>query len=85
MTQIELYPSILLKLGQLPAESLVEVDLFLSNLAKQHTRVKPKQYKNRLAKVAGAWKNWDDREFNAFLETTRQTRQEMFADRQMSL
>ncbi len=86
MTQTELYPSILVKLGQLPTTSLADVDLFLAKLAKQHAlRTKPKRYKTRLAKIAGAWKNWDDREFNAFLETTRQIRQELFADRPFAL
>ncbi|MBK7936102.1 MAG: hypothetical protein IPJ82_03090 [Lewinellaceae bacterium] len=85
MSEIELYQSVLLKLGQLPSENLAEVDAFLSGLAKKRTRIKTARYKTRLAKIAGAWKDWDDREFNAFLETTRQTRQEMFADRAFSL
>lgn len=85
MSQVELYQSILLKLGQLPSTSLEEVDAFLSEVAKKQTRKKKMHYKTRLAQIAGAWKDWDDREFNIFLETTRQTRQEMFADRELSI
>ena len=86
MSQIELYQSILLKLGQLPSTSLAEVDAFLSEIAKKKkTRQKKARYKARLAQIAGAWKDWDDKEFNAFLDTTRQIRQEMFADREFSL
>ena len=85
MSQIELYQSILRKLGQLPSVNLAEVDAFLSGLSQKRSGAKPARYKTRLAKVAGAWKDWDDREFNAFLDTTRQIRQEMFADRELSL
>ena len=72
MSQIELYQSILLKLGQLPSSSLAEVDAFLSEVAKKQARPKKARYKTRLAQIAGAWKDWDDKEFNAFLDTTRQ-------------
>jgi hypothetical protein len=85
MSQAELYQSVLLKLGQLPAASLAEVDAFLAGLAKKRNQNKPARYKTRLAKIAGAWKDWDDQEFNAFLDTTRQIRREMFADRTFSL
>lgn len=85
MSQIELYQSILLKLGQLPSTSLAEVDAFLSEIAKKKTRQKKARYKTHLAQIAGAWKDWDEKEFNAFLDTTRQIRQEMFADREFPL
>ncbi len=85
MSQIELYQSILRKLGQLPVASLAELDVFLSSLVKKRSHAKVTAYKTRLAKVAGAWKDWDDYEFNAFLDTTRQIRREMFADRELSL
>lgn len=85
MSQIELYQSILLKLGQLPATSLADVDAFLSEIVKNKSRHKKARYQSRLAKIAGAWKDWDDQEFNAYLDTTRQIRQEMFSDREFSL
>ncbi len=84
MSQIELYQSILLKLGQLPTASLAEVDAFLSEIAKKKTHHKKSRYKTHLAQIAGAWKDWDDKEFDAFLDTTRQIRQEMFAGREFS-
>ncbi len=86
MSQTELYQSILLKLGHLPSASLAEVDAFLSEMAKKNlNRSKRAHYKTRLAQLAGAWKNWDEHEFVSFLESTRQTRQDMFADRNFPL
>lgn len=86
MSQTELYQSILLKLGQLPAASLSEVDTFLSEIAKKGPRLNSKaRYKTRLSQVAGAWKDWDDQAFHSFLETTHQIRSEMFADRPLPL
>lgn len=86
MSQTELYQSILLKLGQLPAASLTEVEAFLTEIAQKGPRSNTKvRYKTRLAQVAGAWKDWDDQGFYSFLETTRQIRNEMFADRPFPL
>lgn len=87
MSQAELYQSILLKLGHLPSASLSEVDAFLSELAsKKSTRPSSqKRYKARLARIAGAWKDWDEQEFKSFLDTTHQIRQELFNDREVSI
>jgi len=86
MSQTELYQSILLKLGHLPAASLAEVDAFLSEITKKNSsRIKKAHYKTRLAQIAGSWKDWDEHEFNSYLESTRQIRSEMFADRDFSV
>lgn len=82
MSQIELYQSVLLKLGQLPAKELAALDAYLSVLAT------PKEaYKKTkgIAHLAGAWKNWDDQDFEDFLQITRQIRQDMFMARPFSL
>ena len=82
MSQIELYQSVLLKLGQLPPKELGALDAYLSLLATpKEAPAKPKS----IAHLAGAWKNWNDRDFEDFLHITRQTRQEMFVPRQFSL
>ena len=85
MSQIELYQSVLLKLGQLPYTNLAEVDAFLIGLTRKRSRPNSASYKSRLGKVAGAWKDWDDQEFSAFLDTVGQIRLGMFSDRTFSL
>lgn len=82
MSQVELYQSVLLKLGQLPARELAALDVYLSRLVTpKKAPAKPKG----IAHLAGAWKNWDDADFEDFLQITRQIRQDMFAPRQFSL
>jgi hypothetical protein len=85
MSDFELYQSVLLKLGQLPSKDLVDVDTFLSLLVEKHKKGKGKNKKTEISKLAGAWKNWDEREFEAFLHATQQTRQSLFSDRTFEL
>ncbi|MFN0013764.1 MAG: hypothetical protein ACKVU2_04375 [Saprospiraceae bacterium] len=85
MSQVELYQSVLQKLGQLPSGSLAQVDAYLSQLLQAKSLRKNKAAKIDIAKFSGAWKNWDEREFLAFLEQTRDTRQDLFADRGVDL
>ncbi len=82
MSQVELYQSVLLKLDQLTAKELAALDAYLSVMVKgSKAQAKPKG----IAHLAGAWKNWDDADFEEFLQITRQIRQDMFAPRQFSL
>lgn len=69
MSQIELYQSVLLKLGRLSAKELAALDAYLSLLTtSKKAQAKPKG----IAHLAGAWKNWDDADFEDFLQITRQ-------------
>jgi chromosome segregation and condensation protein ScpB len=85
MSDFELYQSVLLKLGQLPSKDLVDVDTFLSLLVEKYKDGKGKKRKSEISKLAGAWKNWDEQEFKAFLHSTQQVRHEMFSDRNFDL
>jgi hypothetical protein len=86
MSDIELYQSVLLKLGQLPAKELADLDAYLSQRIRQRrVRHKPKNGSSNVSKSAGAWKDWDDKEFEDFLRITREAREEMFADREFQL
>ena len=82
MSQVELYQSILLKLGQLPSEDLSDLDAYLSFLTKKSnstTKVKG------IAHLAGTWKNWEEKDFEDFLHITQQIRNDLFTSRQFSL
>ncbi|MFN0035871.1 MAG: hypothetical protein ACKVUS_12470 [Saprospiraceae bacterium] len=86
MSQVELYQSVLSKLGQLPAQELAALDAYLSSLI----RVKPAARKSKIgnsnvSKVAGAWKDWDNQEFEDFLQLLKNSREEMFSDRSLQL
>lgn len=86
MSQFELYQSILLKLGQLPSANLADVDAFLSEITKKKKRrPKVKYHKTNLSEIAGAWRDWDETEFNSFLDSILQIRSEMFLDRDFSI
>jgi hypothetical protein len=85
MSQIELYQSVLAKLGQLPVQELAALDRYLSQRLKNQGAKRPKSERSNILKTAGAWKDWDDREFEDFLNIGRQTRNEMFSDRNMEL
>lgn len=82
MSQVELYQSVLLKLGSLPAKELAVLDTYLSFLEKRN---KPEVKPEGIAHLAGAWKNWDSNEFEEFLRITREIRQDIFMHRQFSL
>ena len=86
MSQIELYQSVLSKLGQLPFQDLAELDAYLSlRLRQKPVQKRAKSAQSNVSKVAGAWKDWDNADFEDFLRVLQQTRQEMFADRTFQL
>ena len=76
MSDTKLYQSVLSKLGQLPPKELAVLDTYLGVLLQRASKDKPTD----IAHLAGAWSDWDDEEFEDFLNTTRQTRQELFSD-----
>jgi hypothetical protein len=82
MSQIELYQSVLLKLGQLQIQDLAALNDYLATLTKkQKTRIQ----QEGIAHLAGAWKQWDDIEFEGFLSATQHIRKDMFIPRQIEL
>ncbi len=82
MSQIELYQSVLSKLGQLPVQELVELDAYLSvRLKREPMKKSAKTAQSNVSRVAGAWKDWNNADFEDFLGVLRQSREEMFADR----
>ena len=80
MSQVELFQSVLQKLGQLPVHELADLDGYLSVLVK---RSAPKR--KGIAHLAGAWSDWNEQEFKDFLQMTRTTRQDMISLRQFDL
>ena len=80
MSEIQLYQSVLLKLGQVSAENLAVVDAFLTELVASK-QVKKGQNQKLAQSLAGAWKNWDDASFELFLQQASNTRASLFADR----
>ena len=78
----QLYQSILLDLSQLPVENLPAVAAFLKTLAQQATTKQTNPLKT-LA-FAGAWNDWSEEEFQEFLRTVKEIRNEMF-DREVEL
>ena len=83
MSQVELYQSVLLKLGQLSGKELAALDSYLTLLTKGNKTQTPAN--KGIAHLAGTWKNWEDRDFEDFLHITQQIRQDLFAPRQSSL
>ena len=71
MSQIELYQSVLSNLGRLPAQELATLDAYLTRLVK---RASPRKNTKGIAHLAGAWKDWNDADFEDFLKTTHETR-----------
>jgi hypothetical protein len=82
MPQVELYQSVLLKLGQLQGKDLAALDAYLSLLTKKNT---PIVETKGIAHLAGAWKNWEGHDFEDFLQFTQQIRNDLFAPRQFGL
>ncbi len=85
MSKVELYQSVLSKLGRLAAKEMADVDAFLTELLKREPQNKNKKGENKNAKLAGAWRDWDEEEFQSFLAHTKQIREEMFSDRKVDL
>lgn len=75
MSEIVLYQSILQKLGQLSPKDLAELDAFLAILVQRETKSRQAQNPNQaLNELFGAWKDWEEEEFQAFLDHTKEVR-----------
>ncbi len=78
MTRADLYQSVLRKLSHLPAAYLEEIDRYLSELS---DRIKPEEEKKDVEKImsfAGAWKDMEDQEFEAFMADIQEGRKSLF-------
>ncbi len=82
MTEALLYQSILQKLGQLPVNGLPQVDAFLAFLVSQEPKKLGKESpKKSIDHLFGAWKTWDENEFQDFLAHTAEVRNNLFSTR----
>ena len=68
MSEAVLYQSVLQKLGQLSPQNLAELDAFLAVLVKKQTKGAVTNEQPLLDQYFGAWKDWDDEEFQDFLD-----------------
>lgn len=82
MSQVELYQSVLLKLGQLPVHKLAILDNYLTLLTQMSKTLLKTE---GIAHLAGSWKSWDNSDFEEFLHLTRQTRDDLFTPRAFNL
>ncbi len=83
MTGIELYQSVLRKLGNVPQIYLEDIDRYLSGLMK---KVK-KQENNNIAAImsfSGIWSDMGEEDFTDYLNETRNIRNNLF-DRKIDL
>ena len=80
MSQVELYRSVLLKLGRLSSKELAALNDYLTAL---ETTKETKA--SGIGHLAGEWENWEDRDFEEFLQITQQTRQDLLTPRQINL
>lgn len=86
MSEIVLYQSILQKLGQLSPKDLAELDAFLAFLVQRETKSRQAQNPNQaLNELFGAWKDWEEEEFQSFLEHTNEIRTDLFSTREIEL
>jgi hypothetical protein len=86
MSEIVLYQSILQKLGQLSPKDLAELDAFLAFLVQRETKSRQVQNPNQaLNELFGAWKDWEEEEFQSFLEHTKEVRSDLFTTREIEL
>jgi hypothetical protein len=82
MTEALLYQSILQKLGQLPLKGLPQVDAFLAFLVSQEPKkAADAPPKKTIGHLFGAWKTWDEQEFQDFLAHTAEVRGNLFSTR----
>lgn len=76
MMEIDLYRSVLKKLSNIPVEYLQQVDEFLASLK---YRIKKKE-ENRKAIMAfaGSWSDWENDEFDDYLNHAKETGNSLF-------
>jgi hypothetical protein len=88
MTEALLYQSILQKLGQVSPNGLPEVEAFLTLLVSRQTKSTgssntKKTGKQSIAHLFGAWEDWDEHEFQAFLAHIQEVRANLFSSREI--
>lgn len=83
MTGIELYQSVLRKLGNVPQMYLMDIDKYLTGLLKKVEPPKPKNV-SAIMSLAGSWSDMKEDDFVDFLTETRNIRNSMF-DRNIEL
>ena len=76
MSQTELYQSVLKKLGDLPAEYLIQIDDFLSQLSKKAQ--KQTHQRDKTMALAGSWKDLSEEDFQDYLKHARESGSESF-------
>ncbi len=70
------YQSILARLSQIPASYLQQIDDFLQRFSKE---VKQKdQNRNQILALAGSWNDWQEEDFQEYLQETKKTGNELF-------
>lgn len=88
MSEVILYQAVLQKLGQLSPQNLAELDAFLAFLVqKQKGTHRANEVKSGLSpdQFFGAWKDWDDQEFQGFLDYTEDVRADLFGSREFEI
>lgn len=71
-----IYKSILNQLSLIPTDYLQEIDNYLRQLTQSIAQ--KEQRRLAILQFAGAWSDMEEEEFEDFLNTTRNIRQEMF-------
>ncbi len=89
MSEVILYQSVLQKLGQLSPKELFVLDNFLSKLLPQSAENSQprhgKRKKKPVASLFGAWADWDEKEFQEFLNYNAAVRNDIFSTRDLQL
>ena len=72
----EIYQTIIDQLNQVPVDYLPEVNSFLKTLKEGITK---KGNRDEILKLAGAWSDFTDRDFQEYLQNIRDVKSEMFS------
>jgi hypothetical protein len=88
MSEVILYQSVLQKLGQLSPQNLAELDAFLAFLVQKQTKGflgNDEAVQTLPDQLFGAWKEWDEQEFQSFLEYTNEVRADLYGNRELDI
>ncbi|WP_373551773.1 hypothetical protein [Haliscomenobacter sp.] len=88
MSEVILYQSVLQKLGQLSPQNLAELDAFLAFLVQKQTKGLRSDEGAAQAlpeQLFGAWKEWDEQEFQSFLDYTNEVRADLYNNRELDV
>ncbi len=88
MSEVILYQSVLQKLGQLSPQNLAELDAFLAFLVQKQTkglRGNDETLQTLPEQLFGAWKEWDEQEFQSFLDYTNEVRTDLYSNRELDI